>query len=80
MATQKNVTLSTVIQKVAQSRDIDATKAGKLTRSYIRGHDADLRKSFNWPPKAKGHKDGNRYPEMPPKCAAFLVSAMQRKS
>jgi hypothetical protein len=66
------VTLSSVVQTIASKRDMDATKCGKLVRSYIRGHDADLRKAFKWPPNDKQRADGNRYPPMPRKAADAL--------
>lgn len=70
------VTPSKVYAQVASAKEIDTSRAGKLTRSFIRRHDADLRKAFNWPPKAKGHADGNRYTEMPSECAKYIVSRL----
>lgn len=72
MPKRDTVSLSTVISQVAAKRDRDATKEGKRVRGYIRSHDAELRSTFNWPPESKGHKDGNRYPEMPRACATHL--------
>jgi hypothetical protein len=73
-------TLSSVVNTIANANDADATKTGKRVRAYIRSHDADIRKTFAWPPKEKGHKDGNRYPAMPAECAAFLVEKLSRSS
>lgn len=70
----KPVALSAVVQTVANKRNADATKMGKQVRSYIRGHDADLRKAFKWPPTDKQRADGNRYPPMPRKCADALIA------
>jgi hypothetical protein len=73
-------TLSSVVNSIAQANDADATKTGKRVRAYIRSHDADLRKTFAWPPEEKAHKDGNRYPAMPNECASFLVEKLARTS
>lgn len=70
----KPVALSAVVQTVATKRKADSTKMGKQVRSYIRGHDADLRKAFKWPPTDKQRADGNRYPPMPRKCADALIA------
>jgi hypothetical protein len=74
------VTLSSVITRVAKARNIDTTKAGKLTRSYIRRNDDKLRKDFSWPPKAKVKADGNRYTPMSKATANALVKALSPKS
>lgn len=76
----KDVPLSNVVQTVANKRDADATKMGKQVRSYIRGHDADLRKAFKWPPTDKQRADGNRYPPMPRECADSLIAHFTRQS
>jgi hypothetical protein len=73
-------TLSSVVNTVAQANDADATKTGKRVRAYIRSHDADLRKTFSWPPEEKAHKDGNRYPAMPADCASFLIEKLARSA
>lgn len=75
---RKDVPLSNVVQTIASKRDADATKIGKQVRSYIRGHDADLRKAFKWPPTDKQRADGNRYPPMPSKCADGLIAHFTR--
>lgn len=75
---RKPVPLSTVVQTVSNKRNADNTKMGKQVRSYIRGHDADLRKAFKWPPTDKQRADGNRYPPMPPKCADALIAHFTR--
>lgn len=76
--TRKPVPLSTVVQTVSSKRNADSTKMGKQVRSYIRGHDADLRKAFKWPPTDKQRADGNRYPPMPAKCAQHLITHFTR--
>lgn len=76
--TRKPVSLSSVVQTVANKRKQDSTKMGKQVRSYIRGHDADLRKTFKWPPSDKERADGNRYPPMPAKCAQHLIEHFTR--
>jgi hypothetical protein len=78
--TNTTVPLSNVVQSVASKRDADATKIGKQVRSYIRGHDADLRKAFKWPPNDKQRADGNRYPPMPRECADSLIAHFTRQS
>jgi hypothetical protein len=78
--TNTTVPLSNVVQSVASKRDADATKIGKQVRSYIRGHDADLRKAFKWPPSEKQRADGNRYPPMPRECADSLIAHFTRQS
>lgn len=71
----KAVKLSVVTAKVAASRDIDATKAGKAVRSYLRRHFADLESDgYKGLGKVKtAANDGNRWPEMPADFARDLI-------
>jgi hypothetical protein len=71
---------SNVYANVASAKGIDTQRAGKLVRSFIRRHDSDLRETFAWPPKTKGHADGNRYTDMPKECADHIVARLSGKS
>lgn len=78
-----DVTLSQLVNAVAASRKTDSTRAGKLTRSFIRGHYEDLRKGSNGLPKwsrlqQKDNRDGNRYPAMPASVANALLDRMSK--
>jgi hypothetical protein len=76
------VTFSSVIQRYASTRNIDATRAGKAIRSKIRamGDDAVCKA---WPEFRKSQKmlhDGNRYPTtMPRTFADALLSGRSAK-
>ena len=68
-----SVSLSTVIQKVATARKINATDAGKRTRAYIRAHKVDLLKVW---PALKDHGHGDRYGDMPTPAADTILAAI----
>jgi hypothetical protein len=78
----KDASLSQVVAKVAQLRDIDATRAGKLVRSHIRANFDNYAKGAKGSPKwgaltkSKENKDGNRYPIMPPSVANAITQHM----
>jgi hypothetical protein len=74
--TRKPVALSHVIATVAERKGRDTTATGKRVRNYVRSHDAELRKAFNWPPKQKVARDGNRYDAMPAKCAKHIIDTL----
>lgn len=74
----ETVSLSAVRNTIAQERGREVEKVGKQMRAYIRSHDADLRKQFNWPPESKERADGNRYPDMPRACADALTAHFTR--
>lgn len=75
MATRNasSVSLSTVIQKVATARKINATDAGKRTRAYIRAHKVELDKVW---PTLKNHSKGDRYQAMPKAAETHILAAI----
>lgn len=79
--TSKEVTLSQVTQAVAQARRIDATKAGKLVRSFLRSNHDALKNGRGDVPKwdalkSKDRADGNRYPAMSTRVANYVTRRM----
>lgn len=77
-STRKPVTLSSVVATVAAKKGTEPTATGKRVRQYIRSHDAELRKTFKYPPSAKVARDGNRYPAMPAKVARHLIDTLTK--
>lgn len=76
--TQDTMTVKQGAALVAEACNIDATKAGKLYRSFIRRNDEKLRDMFAWPPEEKQRADGNRYTPQPQECADYIVAALTR--
>lgn len=74
MAKSTTVTLSTVVNTIANKRDRDATKVGKSVRAYIRSHNADLVK-MGWT-SLRDHGKGDSYRPMPRKVAQHIVKTL----
>lgn len=80
---KKDASLSQVVQAVASKRKIDATKAGKLVRSHIRGNFDGYARGTNGRPKwsalkDKQNRDGSRYPNMTPSVANYVVQQLTK--
>jgi hypothetical protein len=72
MAASKSVTYASVITKLANTKDIDTTRAGKLLRRRVRDNfDHALVKS--WIGNTKKNRDGNRYPATMPAALADVL-------
>lgn len=73
---RKDVAFSSCHVRFATSKGIDATRAAKLNRSYVRSNYDTLVKL--WPALAKSQKknrDSNRYPDtIPAKIADMIVT------
>ena len=73
---RKSVKLSAIVNRVATSKEIDATVAGKRTRAYIRRNREALVKA-GWK-ELGNHEKGNRYGDVPAPAAKVILEALTK--
>lgn len=73
---RKSVKLSAIVNRVATSKEIDATVAGKRTRAYIRRNRENLVKA-GWK-ELSNHDKGNRYGDVPASAAKVILEALTK--
>jgi len=70
---QKSVTFSSVVARIANETGVNPTETGKRVRRHIRANHDNIAKEWTALQK-KDKADGNRYPDMPASYAQKFIA------